>query len=76
MASSGGGVDSEALQRLSGELVAVSRAFCARGWALATLDFTIKMTGLAKGEKLKGAPPKSKKPSAKPSTKPRTSHGK
>jgi len=23
-----------------------------RGWALATLDFTIKMTGIAKGEKL------------------------
>jgi acyl-coenzyme A thioesterase PaaI-like protein len=24
-----------------------------RGWALATLDFTIKMTGIAKGEKLR-----------------------
>jgi acyl-coenzyme A thioesterase PaaI-like protein len=24
-----------------------------RGWALATLDFTIKMTGVAKGEKLR-----------------------
>jgi len=24
-----------------------------KGWALATLDFTIKMTGVAKGEKLR-----------------------
>ena len=39
----------------AGDLAAV--AFCLsllpKGWALATLDFTIKMTGVAKGDKLR-----------------------
>src|SRR5579863_6640661 len=40
---------------LAGDVAAVSSclSLLTRGWALATLDFTIKMTGLAKGEKLK-----------------------
>ena len=39
----------------AGDVAAVASclSLLPRGWALATLDFTIKMTGLAKGEKLK-----------------------
>ena len=39
----------------AGDVSAVSSCLSRlpRGWALATLDFTIKMTGLAKGEKLR-----------------------
>jgi len=39
----------------AGDVAAVSSCLSRlpRGWALATLDFTIKMTGLAKGEKLR-----------------------
>jgi acyl-coenzyme A thioesterase PaaI-like protein len=39
----------------AGDVAAVSSclSLLPRGWALATLDFTIKMTGVAKGEKLK-----------------------
>jgi acyl-coenzyme A thioesterase PaaI-like protein len=39
----------------AGDVAAVSSclSLLPRGWALATLDFTIKMTGLAKGEKLR-----------------------
>jgi acyl-coenzyme A thioesterase PaaI-like protein len=38
----------------AGDVAAVSSclSLLPRGWALATLDFTIKMTGIAKGEKL------------------------
>ncbi|MGZ5873502.1 MAG: PaaI family thioesterase [Bradyrhizobium sp.] len=37
-----------------GDVAAVSSclSLLPRGWALATLDFTIKMTGIAKGERL------------------------
>jgi acyl-coenzyme A thioesterase PaaI-like protein len=40
---------------VAGDVAAVSSclSLLPRGWALATLDFTIKMTGVAKGEKLK-----------------------
>jgi acyl-coenzyme A thioesterase PaaI-like protein len=39
----------------AGDVAAVSSCLSVlpRGWALATLDFTIKMTGIAKGEKLR-----------------------
>jgi acyl-coenzyme A thioesterase PaaI-like protein len=39
----------------AGDVAAVSSclSLLPRGWALATLDFTIKMTGIAKGERLK-----------------------
>jgi len=39
----------------AGDVAAVSSclSLLPRGWALATIDFTIKMTGLAKGEKLR-----------------------
>ena len=39
----------------AGDVAAVSSCLSRlpRGWALATLDFTIKMTGVAKGEKLR-----------------------
>jgi acyl-coenzyme A thioesterase PaaI-like protein len=39
----------------AGDVAAVSSclSLLPKGWALATLDFTIKMTGIAKGEKLK-----------------------
>jgi acyl-coenzyme A thioesterase PaaI-like protein len=39
----------------AGDVAAVSSclSLLPRGWALATIDFTIKMTGAAKGEKLK-----------------------
>jgi acyl-coenzyme A thioesterase PaaI-like protein len=39
----------------AGDVAAVSSclSLLPKGWALATLDFTIKMTGLAKGEKLR-----------------------
>jgi acyl-coenzyme A thioesterase PaaI-like protein len=39
----------------AGDVAAVSSclSLLPRGWALATLDFTIKMTGVAKGEKLR-----------------------
>ena len=39
----------------AGDVAAVSSclSLLPRGWALATLDFTIKMTGLARGEKLR-----------------------
>ena len=39
----------------AGDVAAVSSclSLLPRGWALATLDFTVKMTGVAKGEKLK-----------------------
>ena len=39
----------------AGDVAAVSSCLSRlpRGWALATLDFTIKMTGLARGEKLR-----------------------
>jgi acyl-coenzyme A thioesterase PaaI-like protein len=39
----------------AGDVAAVSSclSLLPRGWALATLDFTIKMTGFAKGEKLR-----------------------
>ena len=39
---------------VAGDVAAVSSclSLLPRGWALATLDFTIKMTGIAKGEKL------------------------
>src|SRR5258708_27236361 len=39
----------------AGDVAAVSSclSLLPRGWALATLDFTIKMTGIAKGEKLR-----------------------
>lgn len=38
-----------------GDVAAVSSclSLLPKGWALATLDFTIKMTGMAKGEKLR-----------------------
>jgi acyl-coenzyme A thioesterase PaaI-like protein len=40
---------------LAGDVAAVSSclSLLPKGWALATLDFTIKMTGVAKGEKLR-----------------------
>lgn len=40
---------------VAGDVAAVSSCLSVlpRGWALATLDFTIKMTGIAKGEKLR-----------------------
>jgi acyl-coenzyme A thioesterase PaaI-like protein len=40
---------------MAGDVAAVSSclSLLPRGWALATLDFTIKMTGLARGEKLR-----------------------
>ena len=40
---------------VAGDVAAVSSclSLLPRGWALATLDFTIKMTGVAKGEKLR-----------------------
>jgi acyl-coenzyme A thioesterase PaaI-like protein len=40
---------------VAGDVAAVSSclSLLTRGWALATLDFTIKMTGVAKGEKLR-----------------------
>ena len=40
---------------VAGDVAAVSSclSLLPRGWALATLDFTIKMTGAAKGEKLR-----------------------
>jgi acyl-coenzyme A thioesterase PaaI-like protein len=39
----------------AGDVAAVSSclSLLPKGWALATLDFTVKMTGLAKGEKLR-----------------------
>src|ERR1700758_4145203 len=39
----------------AGDVAAVSSclSLLPRGWALATIDFTVKMTGAAKGEKLK-----------------------
>ena len=39
----------------AGDVAAVSSclSLLPKGWALATLDFTIKMTGFAKGEKLR-----------------------
>jgi acyl-coenzyme A thioesterase PaaI-like protein len=39
----------------AGDVAAVSSclSLLPRGWATATLDFTIKMTGIAKGEKLR-----------------------
>ena len=39
----------------AGDVAAVSSCLSVlpRGWAIATLDFTIKMTGVAKGEKLR-----------------------
>jgi acyl-coenzyme A thioesterase PaaI-like protein len=39
----------------AGDVAAVSSclSLLPRGWALATLDFTIKMTGIARGEKLR-----------------------
>src|SRR5258707_1045714 len=39
----------------AGDVAAVSSclSLLPQGWALATLDFTIKMTGIAKGEKLR-----------------------
>jgi acyl-coenzyme A thioesterase PaaI-like protein len=39
----------------AGDVAAVSSclSLLPRGWALATIDFTIKMTGVAKGEKLR-----------------------
>jgi acyl-coenzyme A thioesterase PaaI-like protein len=40
---------------VAGDVAAVSSclSLLPRGWALATLDFTIKMTGVARGEKLR-----------------------
>ena len=40
---------------MAGDVAAVSSclSLLQRGWALATLDFTIKMTGVAKGDKLR-----------------------
>jgi acyl-coenzyme A thioesterase PaaI-like protein len=40
---------------MAGDVAAVSSclSLLPRGWAVATLDFTIKMTGIAKGEKLR-----------------------
>src|SRR5882762_8324246 len=40
---------------VAGDVAAVSSCLSLlwRGWALATLDFTIKMAGVAKGEKLR-----------------------
>jgi acyl-coenzyme A thioesterase PaaI-like protein len=40
---------------VAGDVAAVSSclSLLPRGWALATLDFTIKMTGIARGEKLR-----------------------
>ena len=40
---------------VAGDVAAVSSclSLLPRGWALATLDFTIKMTGVAKGDKLR-----------------------
>lgn len=40
---------------MAGDVAAVSSclSLLPRGWALATIDFTVKMTGAAKGEKLK-----------------------
>jgi acyl-coenzyme A thioesterase PaaI-like protein len=40
---------------VAGDVAAVSSclSLLPKGWALATLDFTIKMTGVAKGEKLR-----------------------
>jgi acyl-coenzyme A thioesterase PaaI-like protein len=42
---------------LAGDVAAVSSclSLLPKGWALATLDFTIKMTGIAKGEKLRAS---------------------
>jgi acyl-coenzyme A thioesterase PaaI-like protein len=39
----------------AGDVAAVAACLSSlpKGWALATLDFTIKMTGIAKGEKLR-----------------------
>lgn len=39
----------------AGDVAAVSSclSLLSKGWALATLDFTIKMTGVARGEKLR-----------------------
>ena len=39
----------------AGDVAAVSSclSLLPRGWALATLDFTIKMTGIAKGDRLR-----------------------
>src|SRR5215831_17571933 len=39
----------------AGDVAAVTSclSLLPRGWALATLDFTVKMTGIAKGEKLR-----------------------
>ena len=39
----------------AGDVAAVSSclSLLPKGWAVATLDFTVKMTGIAKGEKLK-----------------------
>jgi acyl-coenzyme A thioesterase PaaI-like protein len=40
---------------IAGDVAAVSSclSLLPKGWALATLDFTIKMTGIARGEKLR-----------------------
>jgi acyl-coenzyme A thioesterase PaaI-like protein len=40
---------------LAGDVAAVSSclSLLSKGWALATLDFTVKMTGVARGEKLR-----------------------
>jgi acyl-coenzyme A thioesterase PaaI-like protein len=40
---------------VAGDVAAVASclSLLSKGWALATLDFTIKMTGIAKGEKLR-----------------------
>jgi acyl-coenzyme A thioesterase PaaI-like protein len=40
---------------LAGDVAAVASCFSLlpNGWALATIDFTIKMTGVAKGDKLR-----------------------
>ena len=40
---------------IAGDVAAVASCLSVlpRGWALATLDFTIKMTGIAKGERLR-----------------------
>jgi acyl-coenzyme A thioesterase PaaI-like protein len=40
---------------VAGDVAAVSSCLSAltKGWSVATLDFTVKMTGIAKGEKLR-----------------------
>ena len=37
----------------AGDVAAVALTLMPKGWALATLDFTVKMTGVAKGEVLR-----------------------